>query len=220
MKKISILTFFLVAVSFGFAQSEKYTKKMTELLVQMDSTRTVDQWNGLATTFERVGDAEKTQWLPYYYAALSKLNAATFEMGGNMGDNTAIADPAADKAEALLNKALTMTKETSETWIIKKMIASTRMMGNPMQRYMQYGPKAAEALATAKKLDANNPRAYLLEAQDKYYTPEQFGGSKTEAKKLFTKVVELCKTFKPETALHPNWGLNAANYFLNMKEGK
>lgn len=218
MKKVQLLALLLLATIFTYAQSEKYTKKMTELLVQMDTVKTVDQWNGLTTTFERVADAEKTQWLPYYYAALSRLNVANFQMGGEMGDNTAIADPAADKADELLTKVLALTKENSETWIIKKMIASMRMMANPMQRYMQYGPIAAAALATAKKMDPNNPRVYLLEAQDKYYTPAQFGGSKEEAKKLFTKVLELSKTFKPETTLHPNWGATTAAYFLSLKE--
>ena len=66
-----------------------------------------------------------------------------------------------------------------------------------------------------KKLDANNPRVYLLEGQDKFYTPEQFGGSKTEAKKLFEEAVKKYEAFKPETNLHPSWGLNNAKYFLS-----
>jgi hypothetical protein len=217
MKKVLLFSVFTIAAITVFAQSEKYTKKMTELVPQVDTVRTVDGLNNLSTTFERIADAEKTQWLPYYYAALAKLNAAMFQLGGGMGDNAAITDPAADKAEELLNKALTLTKENSETWIIKKMIASTRMMGNPMQRFMQYGKAAAEALQTAKQMDPNNPRSYLLEGQDKFYTPEQFGGSKTEAAKLFNKVVELFGTFKPESNLHPTWGLPAAKYFLTQQ---
>jgi tetratricopeptide (TPR) repeat protein len=217
MKKVSFVVLLLLAASFTFAQSEKYTNKMKELVAQLDSSRTTEAFNTLMTSFERIADAEKTQMLPYYYASLCQLNAANFQVQG-MGDNSAITDPAADKAEELLKKALALGKENSETWILKKMIASLRMMGNPMQRFMEYGPIAAKALETAKKLDPNNPRIYILEGQDKYYTPEQFGGSKTEAKKLFTKAVELFKTFKPETELHPNWGLMTANYFLTLKE--
>jgi hypothetical protein len=216
MKKVKLLGMLLAFTASTFAQSEKYTKKMAELVPQMDTERSVDGLNNLSTTFERIADAEKTEWLPYYYSALAKLNAATFSMEG-MGDNSAITDPAADKAEELLNKALVLTKETSETWVLKKMIASTRMMGNPMQRYMQYGKLAAEALATAKKMDPNNPRIYLLEGQDKFYTPEQFGGSKTEAAELFKKAIELFGKYKPESALHPNWGLPTAQYFLTQK---
>jgi hypothetical protein len=53
---------------------------------------------------------------------------------------------------------------------------------------MQYGPKAQEALETARKLNPNNPRVVdLLEGQDKFYTPEQFGGSKPSKENCLNK---------------------------------
>jgi hypothetical protein len=218
MKKINLLAVLLLVSAINFAQSENYTKKMKELIAQSDTSFTVDAFNSLANTFERIGDAEKTQWLPFYYAALTKLNAANIQMNGKMSGNEDVADPAADKAEALLAKALALTTETSETWVIKKMIATVRMMANPMQRFMEYGPKAAEALETAKKLDPNNPRVYILEGQDKFYTPEQFGGSKDEARTLFNKAKDLFVKFIPETELHPNWGMHQINYYLSLKD--
>ncbi len=30
-----------------------------------------EDYTTMANTFERIGDAEKTQWAPYYYAALA-----------------------------------------------------------------------------------------------------------------------------------------------------
>ena len=96
------------------------------------------------------------------------------------------------------------------------MIATLRMLGDPMNRYMTYGPEATAMLDEAKKTNPANPRAYLLEAQDKYYTPEQFGGSKEEAKVLFEKAQKLFETFKPESSIHPNWGKNQIAYFLSL----
>jgi hypothetical protein len=81
---------------------------------------------------------------------------------------------------------------------------------------MTYGPQAAEALETAKKLDANNPRVYLLEGQDKYYTPEQYGGSKEEAKVLFEKSKQLFESFKPASSIHPDWGKGTVTYMLSQ----
>jgi hypothetical protein len=83
-----------------------------------------------------------------------------------------------------------------------------------MNRYMTYGPVAQQALETAKKLNPANPRVYLLEGQDKFYTPEQFGGSKTEAKKLFEETIVKVDAFKPESSIHPHWGKSVAQYFL------
>jgi hypothetical protein len=98
--------------------------------------------------------------LPYYYAALAEVNAGystmNGKMSGGMGDKL---DPIADKAEILLNKAEAMSKDNSEIYIVKKMIASLRMLADPMSRYMTYGPQAAEALELAKKFNSENPRA-------------------------------------------------------------
>jgi cytochrome c-type biogenesis protein CcmH/NrfG len=85
-----------------------------------------------------------------------------------------------------------------------------------MNRYMTYGPKAQEALDMAKKLNPDNPRIYLLEGQDKYFTPEQFGGSKTEAKRLFEEALKKYDSFKPASELDPNWGKNTAQYLLTQ----
>ena len=187
---------------------------MKELVSQLDSFNSADAWTNLANTFERVGDAEKTQWLPYYYGAYSTLMGANMKTMGQQKPD--VTDPAADKAEALLNKALALTKENSETFCIKKMVATMRMMGDPMNRYMQYGPAASEALEKAKEMNPDNPRVYILEGQDKFYTPEQFGGSKSEAKTLFEKAQQLFATFKPETEMHPAWGKTTVQYFLSQ----
>jgi len=75
---------------------------------------------------------------------------------------------------------------------------------------------AQEALETAKKLDPENPRIFLLEGQDKFFTPEQFGGSKEEAKKLFQQSLEKFDTFKPASDIDPHWGRTTAQYFLSQ----
>ncbi len=43
---------------------------MKKNLALFDSAKTTADYQTLANTFERIGDAEKTQWLPYYYAGL------------------------------------------------------------------------------------------------------------------------------------------------------
>ena len=113
-------------------------------------------------------------------------------------------------------KAEALTKENSEIWCVKKMIATLRMMADPMTRFQTFGMAATTALQKAKQLDAENPRIYLLEGQDKFFTPEQFGGSKTEAKALFEESIKKQETFKPASAIHPGWGLSQAKYFYDQ----
>jgi hypothetical protein len=216
-KTIFIMALSLVGTAV-FAQSEKYVKTMESKVALLDSTTAPDAWKDLANAFERIADAEKTQWLPYYYAAYANVMAGTMSlpMDGSFGDNSAITDPYADKAEQLINKANEMNKDNSEIYCVIKMVHGLRMIGNAMSRYMTEGPKAETALTKAKELNANNPRIYILEGQDKYYTPEQFGGSKEEAKKLFEKANEIFMTIKPASAIEPQWGRSTVTYFLSL----
>lgn len=215
MKKFLFSLTLLVGIAtVATAQSEKFVKAMQDKVVAVDSVRDPQALVDLSAAFERIADAEKTQWLPYYYAALAQVNAAFALGNGNMKPEKV--DPMADKAEALLSKAEALTKDNSEIFIVKKMIANLRMMADPMSRYMTYGPKGAAALQTARSLNAENPRVYLLEAEDKYFTPEQFGGSKAEAKKLFEEALKKYEVFQPATPLDPVWGKTTALYFLDQ----
>jgi hypothetical protein len=213
MKKIATTILSVCMLTAGWAQSEKYTKAMEQKIAAIDTSRSMASWQDLANSFERIADAEKTQWLPYYYAALSHVmigyNLGQGQTGG-FADKT---DPEAEKAEILIAKAESLSKDNSEIFCVKKMIATLRMMGDPMTRWQNYGPLASEALAKAKELNPNNPRVYLLEGQDKFFTPEQFGGSKSEAKLLFEEAMKKYESFKPESTIHPQWGMSQVKYF-------
>ncbi|HUR66042.1 MAG TPA: hypothetical protein VMZ03_06795 [Chitinophagaceae bacterium] len=218
MKKGLLLLVSSVMMVSVFAQSEKYVKAMEPKVAMLDSGNTAESWKELANSFERIADAEKTQWMPYYYAAFANVMAGTMSLpqDGSFGDNSAVADPYADKAENLLNKAEALSKDNSEIFCVRKMIHSLRLMGNAMARYMTEGPKASEALEKAKSLNENNPRVYILEGQDKFYTPEQFGGSKEEAKKLFEKANSIFQVITPGSTIEPRWGRAQVGYFLGQ----
>ena len=216
MKKIFLFTVLAGSFFVTSAQSPRFESTMETNIQALDTTRSVEGLVTLANNFERIAEAEKNQWLPYYYAAYAQV-VTGFMMG--MPGNPAGADktdPLADKAESLLNQAQTLTSENSELYIVRKMVATLRFTADPMNRYQTYGPLAAEALEKARSLDPENPRVYLLEGQDKFYTPEQFGGSKTEAKKLFEQTIQKFESFKPQSKLHPNWGLVQAKYFYDL----
>jgi hypothetical protein len=214
MKKILFSFVIALAVCTGAtAQDDKFLKAMEPKVLSLDTVRKWDDLIALSASFERIADAEKSKWQPYYYAALTQVNAGYFlGMENIKAEKT---DPLADKAEALLSKAEALSPNNSEIFIVKKMIASLRMMADPMNRYMTYAPKAEEALQTARKLNPENPRIYLLQGQDKFFTPEQYGGSKTEAKKLFEEASKKYEAFKPASSVDPNWGRTSLIYFLS-----
>ncbi len=214
MKKIALVLFAGLLVFRAGAQSEKYTKAMEALVPAVDTTHSIEGLADLANSFERIANAEKTQWLPYYYAALCNVNQANMYYTIQQTDKI---DPLMDKAEPLMKKAAELGKDNSEISCLKKMLNTGKMMADPMNRYMTYGPAAAAALEEAKKMNPENPRVYLLEGIDKYYTPEQFGGSKEEAKKLFELALAKFKTYKPASSIDPSWGIHQVEYFLTQQ---
>lgn len=215
MKKILICAaLFTAGYSAAFAQDEKYTMAMEPKVMMADTSHSTNDLIALSAAFERIAETEKTKWLPYYYAALTQTNAA-YMITMQKPDATKT-DPMADKAETLINKAEALSANNSEIYIVKKMIASLRLMADPMSRFRQYGPIAEEALQTAMKLNPENPRVYLLQAEDKYFTPEQYGGSKIEAKILFETATKKYESFKPASSLDPNWGRGTTQYFLGQ----
>ena len=70
-----ILSFFLFTSFSIFAQSDKYVEAMQKNISLLDAAKTTQDFQTAANAFERIGEAEKTQWLPYYYAGLSLARA-------------------------------------------------------------------------------------------------------------------------------------------------
>lgn len=211
MKKTVLLAAIVCFASFTYAQSDKYVSAMKANIIQLDSMMVKGNGADLANNFTRIGDAEKTQWLPYYYAAYCTATQALIEK-----DNSK-KDAIADKANDLITKAETILgKDNSETDVIKSMIETAHMTVDPQSRYMTYGPMISENIEKAKTLDPANPRPVLLEAQNKFYTPEAFGGGKDAAKELFEKAKQLFDNFKPESEISANWGKASLQYFLSQ----
>jgi hypothetical protein len=199
----------MVTLSAAFAQSDKYVGAMKKNIANMDSGMIKGNMADIANNFERIADAEKNQWLPYYYASYCTVMASFMEQDKSKTDGIA------DKAETLLKKAEELAgAENSEICVIKSMIASSHMMVDPQSRYMQYGQASSSNIDKAKKMDPSNPRPVYLEGQAKFYTPEQFGGGKALAKPLFEKALTMFAAFKPASDIHPSWGKGTTQYFL------
>lgn len=210
MKKFLLPALLLLITAGSFAQSDRYNQAMKNAIAKFDSANTADAMLALSNTFERIGDAEKTQWLPYYYASLSyTLHAFT-------KNTPASNDTYAAKAEELIGKAEALEKNNSEIACVKSLIASLRMIVDPQSRWQTYGNTIQQEIETAKSLDPNNPRPYYLQGQNLRYTPEEFGGGCAAAKPLLEEALKKYESFKPVSDLHPNWGKGQVT---NMLEG-
>ncbi len=194
----------------SFAQSEKYMTAMKNNINAIDTSfKNPQNLLSLANNFERIASAEKTKWLPYYYAALCQVNYTYMEQ-----DKSKI-DAIADKATSLINKADSLQPGNSEISCVKSMIASSHMMVNPMQRFMEYGQASADELENAMKQDPSNPRPYYLKGQGLKYTPEQYGGGCKTAAPLLQTAMDKFAAFKPASELVPDWGMKRTEMLLS-----
>jgi hypothetical protein len=201
MKKI-IFTICLSAFAFlGRSQSSKYLPAMEANLKIMDTAKAPSTYLDLSAKFERIANAEKTQWLPYYYAALA-LDLYGFHAPDNKKDELG------DKALALIDQAEKIN-DNSELYAPKYMAYIIQMLLDPMNRYQAYGMLANESLEKGMKLDSLNPRLYYLKGAGLLQTPTFAGGGKDAAKPYLEKSIELFDKEKP-AKLYPNWGKNQA----------
>jgi len=86
---------------------------------------------------------------------------------------------------------------------------TAKMSVNPLLRWLTYEGKIKKALSLAKKLNPNNPRAYVLEANIQQKIPYIFGGGCKSVKPLIQKA-ELC--FNAQTkpnSVEPSWGFQS-----------
>lgn len=213
MKKY-FLSFALVLISLtAFAQAD-YEKIMSEKIAKIETCKTPEEFQTLANDFQRIGSKESSQWLPQYYAAFSQIQKGRVMMrNGNMQD----LDGVADQAERYLGTAQSLAgADNAEIHLLRKMAYSLRMMVNPQQRFMTDGARATEEMGRAEKLDPANPRIALIKAEDIYFTPEQYGGSKIKGVEMFKAAVAKFNAYKPKTALDPNWGRSEAEYFMSL----
>lgn len=191
----------LVASFSAEAQSDRYLNAMRRGVGGMDSAfASIESMQKAAAQFERIALAEKTQWLPYYYAGLLQVNIAF-----QTTDKSAV-DGIASKAEQLANAADSLQPNNSELSCLKSMIASARMMVNPMQRWQEYGPISGKYLDAAIQQDPTNPRPHYLKGQSLLYTPENFGGGCKTAKPELEQAKAKFAAFQTASEFHPRWG--------------
>jgi hypothetical protein len=193
-----ILSFLLLcAVLVVRGQSEKYASAMKKNLALFDSAKTTQDFQSLSNTFERIGDAEKTQWLPYYYAGLALTTAGWIDPKLDKESNSARINTLCDKAESI--------EKNSEIYSLRNMSATQQMMVDPQTRWQTFGQQASAALQKGMDMDPGNPRLYYLQGMSLFNTPVAYGGGKDKAKPVFEKAVALYKTAQVKP-LYPNWG--------------
>ncbi len=198
MKHLIVLLFATISFStFGQSAYEKGMQSAMGLWSEGKNSEAV-------AMFERIAAAEKENWLPNYYVALVSTTTAFATK-----DKIQV-DALLKKAQAALDVELKKQANHPELLVMQAMIHTAWIAFDPMTNGMKLSGTVMEIYGKAEAIAPENPRVVLSKTEFEMGSAKFFG---TDTKPLCAKAekaIELFATFKPESAFHPNWGLDRA----------
>ncbi len=197
---ISIL-FILCCFSLSLnlaAQKNTYINELAKAVTEFNAATPNQDCNPLITDLEQLSQSTAgiKDWVPAYYLSLL-YTRLSFNDKKN-------ADAHADRAVQWANKSISL-QTNDENYCALTMAQTGKLVVNPIVRWLSYEKKIFEPLQKAKKINANNPRIYILEASLKMNMPALFGGGCEKNKALLVKARQLLEKQIPDQIL-PTWG--------------
>ncbi|REG87093.1 tetratricopeptide repeat protein [Algoriphagus antarcticus] len=207
MKKyILTLTLSLVWIAFAQASDPAFVAAMQKQLAAKNTIATFEQSQTVTNGFLRIAEATETEWLPLYYAALLKTEAAfRFDIDK---------DKSLDEALELAKKADKIAPGNSEITALQGYILMAKISIDPAGRGQTMSPQAMQLFGKAINLDRENPRAVSLMAQMELGMSQFFGTGPEKACGMARMSMDLYK--KEEAKINdeyilPTWGKKQAD---------
>ncbi len=122
------------------------------------------------------------------------------------------ADDNLDAAMQLLEAKVDTNPNDDEAWALLANVYGLKVAYQPLTG-AYYGPKSGKALSSAAKLNADNPRVYLVKGISDYTRPAMFGGSKKAAITALTKAISL---YQFDQSSHYHWGQADAHIWRGL----
>ncbi len=197
----NIFVFFILLMQLPLqAQSPNQSKALESAVMQFNQTNSPSSYTQLYLQFEQLYSVDKTNWLIPYYAGMTKALMCLLKMGER--------DALANDALLWINRAKSIAVN-DEIYCAESLAYTAKLSVNPPLRWFTYEGKIKNALSMAKKLNPNNPRAYILEANIQHKLPYLFGGGCKSAKPLIQKA-ELCLNNQAKVnSIEPSWGVQS-----------
>lgn len=194
----------LLASNLVWANDDKYIDAMQKNIETVYHAEAVTELQNAVNTFQRIGEAEKTKWEPFYYASFG------YVMMANQEKEPSLKDTYLDLALKGIEKAKELNPGESEIVALEGFVHMIRVTVDPASRGQQYSGLAFQAFGKAVAMNPENPRALSLLAQMQYGTAQFFGSPTTEACDTLAKALEKFESYKSENVLAPHWGKTMA----------
>ncbi len=202
MKKyILSLALVFVWITFVKATDPAYVKAIQKQIGGMKTVKTAEESQAVSNGFLRISEANNSEWLPIYYAALTQATAAfRFDVDKDLYF---------DQALALVKKADQLAPGNSEITALHGYILMGKISLDPANRGQSLSPEAMGLFGKAISLDRANPRAVTLMSQMELGMAQFFGQGPEKACGMARMGLELFAKEQAkvdENYLLPTWG--------------
>jgi hypothetical protein len=202
----------LIALVLGASEpndNTKYIEAMKKNIDALYKSQSIEEYQQVINTLERIGKAEKDKWEPYYYSSFGYVMMALKE------NAPAIKDNYLDQAINAVMEARKVEHDESEVAAIEGFVHMIRVTVDPQSRGPQYSGMAFQAFGKSLGVNPDNPRALALKAQMELGTAQFFGSPIDDACATMRLALEKFNNFTSEDPLAPRWGRETAE---SMKE--
>jgi hypothetical protein len=200
MRGFIYILFFSFCLLDTQAQANNTHRTLETAVLQFNQANKNLNYQELYVQFEQLYAVNKTNWLIPYYAGMTKSIMCLLKMGDK--------DAQANDALLWVGRAKSIMAN-DEVYCAESLAYTAKMSVNPTLRWLTYEGKIKKALSIARKLNPNNPRAYVLEANIQQKLPFIFGGGCKSVKPLIQKA-ELCFNAQAKSiSVEPSWGFQS-----------
>jgi len=200
--KLTIALFLLATASI--AQSPKYIETMEKTIADLYAAQSPESFDPIINKFSRIGQAEKTEWEPYYYASLANVFKA-FRI-----QDLDAKDAVLDQAHAALKQAAALSENNVEIVLFEGFINMIKIGVDPATRGQSLSPGIMASFGKAMKMDPDNPRATLFMGQMQMGAAQFFGSGTQVPCGLINRSLELFDSYKTASTIAPAWGRSSA----------
>ena len=206
MKKLAgliILLFITAGVNAQAPKQELKRPPISQNNVKRALDRYVHVWDTCSNStlrakiyesFDRLAAADSTNYLAQYYAGYIDAEAC------NLYFDSLRKQEVYTRALGFSDKAMKLSPKDAEPIILKAHIL--RLMANHNDSLSaDHKAKIKKLIADAKKIDATNPRLYLVMGDELLAE-----GNKKESMKNYKLAIDALKASKSEEFLKPHWG--------------
>lgn len=203
MKSLLIFLTITLCATHSLAQEDRYITAMKSAIDLLGQASEPAEFAESANRFERIATAEKSRWLPCYYASYALIVMSFDEPDGGQKDLIL------DRAQDLLDRAMELEPRESELQVLQAFIHNSRILVDPMGRGLTYIEKVFGSLETARTLNPDNPRIYFLEGVNRLNLPPSMGGGAETARPILEEALVKFDAFSSGNPLWPAWGKDA-----------